>query len=733
MKRISLNEAWLFAKLPDGVYPTAAEQAWETVTLPHTWYTDDEQYHGPALYRRTLAVDPAWNKAFLEFEGADQVCRVFVNGEEVGTHKGGYARFRFPVPDAALKSGALVIEALLDNRITPEVSPNFGDFTVFGGLYRNVGLLICGEDHFDYCYYGTDGVIARARIGSDGAGLLSLEPHVRTDKPGAEVDYTLTGPDGEFAAEGSAGPNETLTLRVAEPKRWNGKQGVNFYTLRAALRVGGETADETSVRVGFREISMDPETGLSLNGTRLRLRGVAKHQDRAEVFSAVSEAQIDEDFALIREVGANAVRLSHYQHPQHSYDRCDEEGLLTWAEIPMLKMTENEALFRNAEEQLKELILQNIHHPAIFCWGIQNEIGMFRDAPFMHEECRVLNALAKELDPNRLTTAANLYNVKPASELNAITDMVGYNLYFGWYYGDMQDYSQYLDTFHSARPTVPLGVSEYGVDSNTSLHAEEPKVKDYSEEYQALWHETVYPIFQSKPYLWGSFIWNMFNFSSDRRNEGGVRFINGKGLVTHDRALRKDAFYYYKAIWSSEPFVHLCASRFVKRARETVDVKVYTNLPTVTLYVNDRMPLTGRNNGNGTVLFSAVALEAGENRVRAVSGEHSDECVFERVETPEESYRLPEEAGTQVRNWFLSDDDTVKEGYYSIMDSAEDLLAGARGVLERLLPDLLGVLDGGGIPLGLSIKSILEWGNQADISELLKNLNDALHQVKKEL
>lgn len=732
MNRISMNAGWQFVKLPKGIPAEREDLDWEPVSLPHTWYRENDPYHGLVLYRRKIEVEDGWKNAFLEFEGADQRCRVFVNGREIGEHKGAYARFRFPVPDEARESGLLRIEVLLDNGVSPDSSPNFGDFTIFGGLYRNVNLLVTGEDHFDYCYYGTDGVIARATVDETGCGLLELEPHVCTDKTGALVAYTLTGPEGELAAEGCAAANESCSLRVAEPKLWNGKKAPRLYTLRAALQVDGEAVDETVIRLGFRSISMSPEEGLRLNGELVKLHGVAKHQDRAGVFSAVSDDQIDEDFALIREIGANAVRLSHYQHAQHTYDRCDEEGLLTWAEIPMLKMTENRALYANIEQQLTELVLQNIHHPSIFCWGIQNEIGMFRDAPFMHEECRVLTALAKRLDPNRLVTAANLYNVKPTSQLNAVTDMVGYNLYFGWYYGEMLDYSKYLDNYHALRPEMPLGISEYGVDCNVALHSEDPKVKDYSEEYQALWHETVYPILQSKDYLWGSFIWNMFDFSSDRRNEGGVKFINGKGLVSYDRSLRKDAFFYYKAKWSDEPFVHLCASRFVKRCREKVDVKVYTNQRAVTLFVNGAEQGTLSNNGNGTVLFRDVALEQGENRLKAMSGELADSLIFERVETAEESYRLPEETSGPVRNWFLSDDDTVKEGYYSIMDTAEDVLSGARSVLVRFVPSLVEVLDRDVIPMGLSMKSILSRELKNDPDTMLR-INDALHQIKKEL
>lgn len=735
MQRISLNQFWQFAKIPEGDIPFTPEGiSWESISLPHTWYTDEDPYHGAVVYHKEFSTDPKWCKAFLEFEGADQVCRVFVNGRPVGEHRGGYARFRFPVPQEALSSGSLSIEVYLDNSITPEVLPNFGDFTVFGGLYREVSLLITGEDHFDYLYYGTDGIIAVADIEKDGTGIVSISPHVCTTDPGARICYTLADPDGEVAVGCEADARESVRLEVPTPRLWNGKAGVNLYTLGATLLTGtGKTADEASLCLGFRHITMSPDEGLRLNGERVKLCGVAKHQDCAGVFNAVTDKQIDEDFAFIREIGANAVRLSHYQHAQHTYDCCDEAGLLVWAEIPMLKMTESQVLLENAADQLRELILQNLHHPSVFCWGIQNEIGMFRDAPYMHEGCRMLTKLAKELDSSRLVSAANLYTVKFSSELNKITDIIGYNIYFGWYYGEMADYGSYLDKLHAARPEMPLGVSEYGVDSNPALHAEEPKVKDYSEEYQALFHETVYPILCGKDYLWGSFVWNMFDFSSDRRDEGGVKFLNSKGLVSYDRSLRKDAFYYYKAVWSKKPFVHICSRRFVKRTREAVDIKVYTNQSSVTLIVNGVEWGKAENNGNGTVVFGRVALRPGENTVRATAEEWEDCCIFERVEHEEESYRLPDQGEGTVRNWFLSDDDTVKEGYYSIIDTADDLLqcTKAREVLTQYVPELVKVLDQDLIPLGLSMKSILS-RELKDDTDTMSHINDALHEIPKE-
>ena len=733
MKRISLNSFWQFAKLPGGAIPSAEEGiAWETVSLPHTWYSDEDQYHGLTVYRKEVPIDSDWRRVFLECDGADQVCRVLVNGKAVGEHRGGYARFRFEIPREALDSGRITLEILLDNSLNPEVSPNFGDFTVFGGLYRDVNLLIAEDECFDYLYYGTDGIIARACLNEDGNGVIIAEPHALSVD--AQIVYCVLSPDGEPVVSLTAPCAETVQLTVKAPQLWNGKDSPCFYTLTARLvNQSGQTIDETSVRLGFRRIVISSDEGLRLNGRHIKLCGVSKHQDRAGVFNAVTNEQLDEDFALIHEIGANAVRLSHYQHSQHTYDLCDEAGYLVWAEIPMLKMTENQSLMENAEEQLKELILQNIHHPSIFCWGIQNEIAMFRDAPYMHDNCRALTKLAKSLDPDRLVSAANLYTVKFSSELNKITDMIGYNIYFGWYYGEMADYSDYLDRLHAARPELPVGVSEYGVDANPALHAEEPKVKDYSEEYQALFHETVYPILRGKDYLWGSFVWNMFDFSSDRRNEGGVPFINAKGLVSYDRKVCKDAFYYYKAVWSKEPFVHICSRRFEKRARETVDIKVYTNQPNVSLSVNGAELGSGENNGNGTVVFHAVALRQGENTIRAFDGRYEDNCVFIRVENEEESYRLPDQGGGTVRNWFLSDDDTVKEGFYSIMDTADDLLqcAAAKAVLTKYVPELVKLLDQDVIPLGLAMKSILSRQLKDDTDTMIK-INDSLHEIRKE-
>ncbi|SEA49445.1 beta-galactosidase [Oribacterium sp. KHPX15] len=764
MHKIQINEGWQFNKIPDGNIrdlsgltvdtkvvdsDVISSESFVTVTLPHTWYRDEDPYRGLVLYQKTIQIDPDWKHVFVDIPGADQHAVVLADDRKIGEHRGAYGAFHCEIPEELLCNKEVKLRIFLTNVHDEGISPLTGDFTVFGGLYRGVNLLVTEhESFFDPTYYGTSGVILRTGIDGN-TGILNAEIHARTDKE-AEIVAEITDPfgtlltdvrseevDSESAnthASGSINCSMALTFRIPDVILWNGKTAPNLYKVKMKLVRAGETLDEVELETGFRDITITADKGLFLNGEHIKINGVAKHQDFKGCFNAVSRENIDRDFELIDEIGANSVRLSHYQHPQYTYETADKKGYLVWAEIPMLKMTDSEELKADAEEQLRELILQNIHHPSIYCWGIQNEIGMFRDAEFMHEELKKMQQLSHELDPSRLVTAANLYTVKFKSKLNSVTDMIGYNIYFGWYYGEMEDYRDYLNRFHEERPEMPLGVSEYGVDANISLHAENPMVRDYSEEYQALYHETVYHIFESLDHLYGSYVWNMFDFHSGLRNEGGQKNINAKGLVTYDRNTRKDAFYYYKAKWSEEKFLHICSKRFVNRAKESIEIKVYTNLSDAVLYVDEKEFGSGTNDGNGRIIFSDVPLHEGENRIKVAAEGLTDECVFVRVDSEDENYRLPgNNAGQAVKNWFLSDDDVVREGYFSLKDTANDLLddPDARAVLEKYLPELVKFMtEKDVIPLGLSMQSILS----RDIPEGLdlKELNRELNQIKNE-
>lgn len=743
MQRILINDNWEFKKLPNGDVhsPIAPESGYENVTIPHTWYQDDDQYRGLAVYRKMIKTQENWGKVFIEFCGADQNCKVYVNHILAGEHKGAYAKFRVEVPEEALKSEYLNIEVFLDNIVNQTVSPIFGDFTVFGGMYRDVNLLVTESEHFDYMYYGTNGIIVKTAVVEQN-GVINIEPHVVTDHKDAVIHYVVTDQDANVVAETECNAYENAQLHVEEPHLWNGKNNTYLYQVRATLINNGHTVDQTEEQIGFRSFKMNEDTGFYLNGKNVRLNGVSKHQDFGGVYSAITKEHMQKDFELIDDIGANAVRLSHYQHMQATYEVCDKAGYIVWAEIPMLKMTENEELLENAREQLRELVLQNIHHPSIFFWGIQNEIGIFKDLPFMYEECKNLANIANTLDGTRLVTGANLYNVKFESELNNITDMIGYNIYFGWYYGVMQDYDAFLDKFHKERPHMPIGISEYGVDASPFLHSETPKVKDYSEEYQALYHETVYPIFNSKSYLWGSFIWNMFDFSSSRRNEGGIKYINQKGLVTFDREIKKDAYFYNKAMWSDQPFVHICSKRFVKRTSDKIEIKVYTNLKEATLTCGT-LTMTGVNNGNGSIIFENVTLNEGSNTVTVEARNdndgtcevYRDSAVFEKVAEAEESYKLPDsEEGSTVKNWFLDDDTLVKEGFFSLEDCIYDIThcKEAMDVLKEFSEETHAALSReSGIPTGFALLKVLNYNKEVAAKVNMKALNDRLNQVKK--
>ena len=724
-------------------------ESFVTVALPHTWYRDEDPYRGLVLYQKTIQINPDWKHVFVDIPGADQHAVVLADDRKIGEHRGAYGAFRCEIPEELLGHKEVKLRIFLTNVHDEGISPLTGDFTVFGGLYRGVNLLVTEhESFFDPTYYGTSGVILRTGIDGN-TGILNAEIHARTDKE-AEIVAEITDPFGTLLtdvrseevdsestnthASGSINCSMVLTFRIPDVILWNGKTAPNLYKVKMKFVRAGETLDEVELETGFRDITITADKGLFLNGEHIKINGVAKHQDFKGCFNAVSRENIDRDFELIDEIGANSVRLSHYQHPQYTYETADKKGYLVWAEIPMLKMTDSEELKADAEEQLRELILQNIHHPSIYCWGIQNEIGMFRDAEFMHEELKKMQQLSHELDPSRLVTAANLYTVKFKSKLNSVTDMIGYNIYFGWYYGEMEDYRDYLNRFHEERPEMPLGVSEYGVDANISLHAENPMVRDYSEEYQALYHETVYHIFESRDYLYGSYVWNMFDFHSGLRNEGGQKNINAKGLVTYDRNTRKDAFYYYKAKWSEEKFLHICSKRFVNRAKESIEIKVYTNLSDAVLYVDEKEFGSGTNDGNGRIVFSDVPLHEGENRIKVAAEGLTDECVFVRVDSEDENYRLPgNNAGQAVKNWFLSEDDVVREGYFSIKDTAKDILEDpdARAVLEKYLPELVKFMtEKDVIPLGLSMQSILNRNTPDGLD--VKELNRELNQIKNE-
>ena len=520
-------------------------------------------------------------------------------------------------------------------------------------------------------------------------------------------------------------------LTVTSPVLWDGLTSTRLYTAKASLLIDGKEVDTVEKKVGFRRISLDADKGFFLNGNHVKLHGVAKHQDTAEVYSAATMENWKQDMSLIKEIGANAVRLSHYPHPQEVYDLCDEIGFVVWAEIPLLKLSEDEHLYENAKFQLKEMILQNMHHPGICFWGIQNEIAIYGEFPYMPEKLKVLNELVNALDDSRFSTCANLNVVHSDSPLNRITDATAYNIYYGWYYGEFEDHGKFLDEFHSVNPNMPLGISEYGADTNVAYHSDEPKVNDYTEEFQALYHETVYPMMAERDFVWGSFVWNMFDFTSPIRQAANIHNRNIKGLVTFDRKTKKDSFYYYKAMWSKEPFVQIAGKRYVNRVAETITVKVYSNQPNVilTTYAGKFEAKTN----NGSAVFEHIPLKCGENEIVAKAGECMDNAVFNRQSQVDESYvYVDQNPGLNVRNWFLdeqSEAELFPEGYLSIRSTMNDLLASdeAMEVIYKRMPDVAeGMKDGVGT---FSLEKCFQYTKPDYTEEEIKALNAELTKI----
>ena len=589
------------AKFDDG--------GWGAVTLPHTWNARDGEDGGGRYYRgvgwyRTHYTPPAsqaGRRLFLQFDAASLTASVYVNGALVGEHRGGFAAFRFDVTGALRVGEDNVLAVKVDNAVK-DMIPLEGDFTVFGGLYRMAHVVSTDALHLRMDDSGSDGVfLTPSHVGAASADLQILT-ELRSDAAVKRtVTVTATVYDAQdrvaaalskrVTAEPGVNADVAQNTTLKNPHLWDGLADPYLYHVIVELRENGRVIDAVREPLGFRSIALSPSDGFSLNGRYLDLHGVSKHQDGLDRGWAVPDAGQDEDFALIKELGANIVRLSHYQHSQHTLDLCDRGGLVIWAEIPLIERFGNSDAFAdNARRQLTELIKQNYNHPSICFWSLSNEIGGDPTALLAS-----LNETAHALDPTRLTVLAS--NRRDYDPINFLTDALGYNRYFGWYYGRVTDLGQWTDQFHLRYPDRPMGITEYGAGASIAFHGDSPQPIDHTEEYQSLYHELAWSALSERPYLWCKLIWNMFDFASDGRVEGDQAGRNDKGLVTYDRKTRKDAFYFYKASWSQEPTVHITGRRYDNRFGAARTIKVYSNAKIVDLVVNG-VDLGERGGGN---------------------------------------------------------------------------------------------------------------------------------------
>jgi len=678
---ISLNENWTLS-FPKGDHAT------EQVNLPHTWNAVDGN-DGNGSYLRTTGVytrtftapkqPREGGRTYVEVLAAALNSTVKVNGQVATTHEGGFSIFRADVTDLCHEGeNELTIE--VSNEDTPSMYPSSADFTFYGGLYRGVNLISVPDAHFDLDYYGGPGMMVTPVPTEDGGANFTIKSFVTNPADDLTVMYSIEDCFGREVASAVRGSADTeVTIYVPDAQLWSMDEP-NLYTVVATLQRNNEEVDEIAANVGVRSFKVTPDEGFSINGVPTPLRGVSRHQDRVFEGNALTAEEHYDDAMLIKELGANTIRLAHYQHSQDFYDACDEIGFAVWAEIPFISVfKKGEGAHKHVMEEMKELIIQNYNHPSIMFWGISNEIligGISQELVDTHHD---LEKLCKELDPTRLTTIAHVSTTPVNGPMHHITDLESYNHYFGWYGGQMEQNGPWLDQFHAEHPDICIGISEYGCEGIINWHSNTPQCKDYTEEYQALYHEHMAQVFEDRPWVWASHVWNMFDFGCAARNEGGVSGRNNKGLITMDRKTKKDSYFVYQAYWTQTPMVHIAGRRHAQRAGETTEIKVYSNQDTVVLYVNGKG--VGQQTAHRVFKFNA-ALNEGFNTIVAVAGDVKDSITLEKVAEEPGYYTLPEfnERQEGVANWFkqvgsmdLTAPMEFPEGYYSVKDTMEDL------------------------------------------------------------
>lgn len=672
-KQININKDWGFIKDVRDI--SSLDESLETkINLPHTWNNVDgidggnDYFRGTCAYIKELSsLDVNENEeVWLEFKGAAMSACVFLNGELLIKHQGGYSTFRTNLTSKLIGNDKLVV--LVDNNKN-NVYPQSADFTFYGGLYRDVNLIIVPKTHFALGHYGGNGI--------------KITPVINNGVANVTVEAWLEGQDTTVLFE-TAGQSKTVMSTDGYAKcefiinnahLWNGIEDPYLYNLKASTN-----EDSLTINYGCRSFEIDSQKGFILNGKEYPLRGVSRHQDRIGVGNALTNEMHEEDMALIREIGANSIRLAHYQHADYFYDLCDKYGIIVWAEIPYITMHMKDGR-ENTLSQMTELIVQNYNHPSIVVWGLSNEITAASavDEDLL-ENHRLLNDLAHKLDHTRKTTMADVFMLETNSPILQIPDVNAYNLYFGWYLGELEQNDEFFDEWHKNYPDMPIGFSEYGADTNPSFHNSHPERGDYSETYQCLYHEHLLKMIEERPWLWCSYVWNMFDFAADGRDEGGKHGQNQKGLVTIDRKTKKDAFYLYKAHWSKEPFIYIAGRRYINRNEKETNIKVYSNLNEVSLYINDSLFETKK----GQYVFNFNVPLNGKIKVKAISSNLEDNMEINYVDKPDLNYVLNKE-GSQVTNWF--DKEELNPEAFSVNDTLGEIMAHPQAgkVIEQMM------------------------------------------------
>ncbi len=713
-KIIDFNKNWVFTDPKERC----------VLDLPHTWNAVDGQdggndyFRGPCTYAKSFS-RPEGECVFLEINGAAMSCEVSLNGVKIASHEGGYSAFRVDLTEHLQEENELVLT--VDNSANNRVYPQKADFTFYGGLYRNVNLILVPAEHFELLKDGTPGIKVTPVVDlKDKKAIVKVD----TCHNARFVEITVNGETKQV--ESSA------EFTIEDVHLWDGLDDPYLYTATARL----ESGDEVSARFGCREFHVDPDKGFFLNGRSYPLRGVSRHQDRWAKGSALSLDDHKEDLGFIRELGANTLRLAHYQQAQEFYDLCDENGLIVWAEIPYITMHMPNGR-QNTLDQMRELISQCYNHPSIICWGLSNEITAASQVDEdLLDNHRMLNDLCHRMDLTRFTTMASAFMLEIDNPILEIPDVNSYNLYFGWYLGELEQNENFFDEYHAKYPERTIGFSEYGADANPAFHSSDPGKGDYTEEYQCVYHEHILSMIDERPWLWATHVWNLFDFAADGRDEGGKNGQNQKGLVTIDRKMKKDAFYLYKAAWSREPFVHLCGKRYVDRTEETTEIKVYSNQAEVSLYV-DGNPLETKQ---GERIFTFSVPISGEHSISVKAGVCQDSMTIRHAAEANPTYTFCK--GGDVVNWF--DKDEFDPNCFSIRDTMGELSKNpetapiVKAMMDKIRASRGDVAQATAGNVGLekmlarmSLESLLKYAGDAISAEMIQQLNATLQKVRK--
>lgn len=694
---VPLADGWRFrfGDLPMSVtQPGFDDSDWQQVSVPHSWNRigqyrlerdgsgNNDQGLGWYRLKVNAPAADADERQYLDFAAVGNIADVWVNGQHAGTHKGAFSRFRLDVTKFWTPGQENLIVVRADNSkpavgsSTEQVIPLAGDFFIHGGIYREASLLQLPAASIDPLDYGGPGIYARAAEVTDNRAVVDIRTRLRNFADAGrltmttqirDADGAVVATDTSKVALGNGWQDEAVRLTIENPHRWNGRADPYLYAVTAVLADGSEILDSVTQPLGLRTFRFDADAGFFLNGDHLKLHGVSRHQDRLGQGWALSREDHAQDMALIAEMGANSVRHAHYQHADEWSDEADRAGMVVWAELPYVgapSLTGGKGspeLWANAEQQLRELIRQNYNHPSIMMWSIGNEVdsakafGAVKEDPSPIDLLRRLEEVAKAEDPSRPTIFADFSeDLGPFGErrqpMTGVADLVGYNRYVGWYMLQNAMAGQILggmmDKFHAKHPDVPISISEYGAGGAITQHSDNPTLgyvafagRPQPEEYESYVHELNWPAIESRDFIFASWVWNMFDFASDLRSEGDAVDINTKGLVTMDRKVRKDAFYYYQAAWSEEPMIHLTGKRYADRSYQVMDVKAFTNAPTARLTFNG-VDLDEAQCANYSCVWKDVALQPGANTARVTAGKVSDNASWNGIDALTDGIRI---------------------------------------------------------------------------------------------